>query len=59
METNSNDHYLEDLEVYGTAVRDMAEEHEDISCLLPFTTRSVVMAAYGLKNGSRPVEWCN
>lgn len=42
---STNDIYLEDLEAYGTALRDMAEEKEDISCLLPFTTRSVVMAA--------------
>jgi site-specific recombinase XerD len=46
----TNDIYLEDLEAYGTALRDMAEEKEDITCLLPFTTRSVVMAATNLKN---------
>ena len=49
METN-NDIFLEDLETYGTALRDMAEEKEDISCLLPFTPRSIVMAATSLRN---------
>ncbi len=52
----TNDNFLEDLEAYGTALRDMAEEQEDISCLLPFTTRSVVMAAYGLKNAPTLAE---
>jgi hypothetical protein len=46
----TNDIYVEDLEAYGTALRDMAEEKEDISCLLPFTTWSVVMAARRKQN---------
>jgi len=46
----SNDIFLEDLEVFGTALRDMAEEAEDFRCLLPITTRSVIMAAINLKN---------
>ncbi len=52
----TNDNYLEDLEAYGTALRDMAEEKEDISCLLPFTTRSVVMAATNLRNAPTLAE---
>ena len=46
----TNDNSLENLEAFGTALRDKAEEKEDISCLLPFTTRSVLMAAANLKN---------